>query len=138
MIKNNQSTRRFFKYAVVGLIGYAVNAVLLEIIFYLTGVEFLAWVLSAEAAIISNFFLNNLWTFRYRRIAGFSNWFFGLAKFNFTSLGAIAIEGIFGPLLTMLIGNNYRQFVLVFVVLFMVVPYNWFMYNRFIWTSENG
>jgi dolichol-phosphate mannosyltransferase len=132
----DQSTRRFLKYAIVGLIGYAVNAILLEAVFRLTGVEFLAWILSAEAAIISNFFLNNLWTFRYRRIAGFSNWLFGLAKFNFTSLGAIAIEGIFGPLFTMIVGGGYRQLVLVFVIAFMVIPYNWFMYNRFIWKSE--
>jgi dolichol-phosphate mannosyltransferase len=123
------------KYAIVGGIGYFINAVLLEIIFHITGVEFLAWVLSAEAAIVSNFILHNFWTFRYRRILGFSKWLSGLAKFNLTSLGAIAIEGIFGPILIILLGENYRQPILVFLIILVIVPYNWFIYNHVIWKN---
>jgi dolichol-phosphate mannosyltransferase len=125
--------RRFMRYAVVGCGGYIINAVLLEAVFRLTGVEFLAWVISAEVAIISNFFFNNVWTFNHRRKIGFYVWLSGLAQFNLASLGAIVIEGVFGPLITMIVGNGYRQLALVFVVLFIVTPYNWFMYNRFIW-----
>ncbi|MDR3558671.1 MAG: glycosyltransferase [Candidatus Pacebacteria bacterium] len=130
---NAAPTRRFIKYAVVGLSGYIINAVFLSLLYKTTHIEYLSWILSAEAAIICNYFFNNVWTFVDRRMNGLGGWLFGLAKFNLSSVGAIAIEGIFGPLLTMIVGGGYRQAVLVFVVVFMVVPYNWFMYNRFIW-----
>ncbi|MDE2037658.1 MAG: glycosyltransferase [Patescibacteria group bacterium] len=129
-------TKRFIRYAAAGSAGYIVNAAALALLYRLTGIEALSWALSAEAAIICNYALNNVWAFGDRRKTGFSSWFGGFLAFNLASLGAIAIEGVFGPLLTSLVGPSYRQLVLAAVVLFMVVPYNWLMYSRLIWKQR--
>jgi len=129
-------THRFLKYAIVGLGGYVVNAIFLTLLHRITGIEPLSWALSAEAAIISNYFFNNIWTFGDARKRGSFGWISGLARFNMASIGAVAIEGVFGPLFTAIVGGAYRQVVLIFVIVLLVVPYNWFMYNRFVWKDR--
>jgi dolichol-phosphate mannosyltransferase len=128
----DKSTKQFIKYGIVGFGGYVINALLLSLLYKLIGIESVAWVLSAEGAILSNYFFNNIWTFGSKVRVGYKSWMAGLIKFNLTSLGAIVIEGIFGPVLTLAAGGH-RQVVLVFVIMVLIVPYNWFMYNRFIW-----
>jgi len=50
-------TQKFLKFGTVGFIGYLVNAIGLAVVFNLTQTEWLAWLVSTEIAIISNFIL---------------------------------------------------------------------------------
>ncbi len=130
---HQESTRRFIKFAIVGVSGYIINAISLEIFQSLTNIEFLAWAISTELAIISNFTLNNLWTFKLRSITKPENFFKRLLKFNSTSFGALIIQVAIGTSGVYLLGENFRQIILVFTS-FLIVPfYNWYMYNKFIW-----
>ena len=97
--------------------------------------EAASWLFSTELAIINNYTLNNLWTFREAKIAGISKTIVKFVQFNFTSAGALIIQSIFGPLGVRLIGVQYDWLVLAFVVALLVLPYNYFMYNTFIWKT---
>lgn len=132
-IKDKQ---KFIKFAIVGGTGFMINFIALRIFRKLIGVEVIAWILSTEIAIISNFTFNNLWTFRTEKIEGIQKLIVKFLQFNLTSAGAIIIQSIVGPIGTSLVGVKYDFLVLGFVVAFLVLPYNYFMYNRFIWRSK--
>lgn len=128
-------TLRFFKFAVVGFIGYVINALGLEG-FYRLGVSpGLAAALGAELAIISNFTLNNLWTFGQEKITGFKRIVWKFFQFNLTSLGAVLLQGLVVGGLAWLFGDQLRQLYLVIAIIFFVIPYNYSMYNIFIWKT---
>ena len=147
---------RFFRFAVVGGIGFLINSFSLEffrMIGIFSGVAssfsafgdtklFLlsaptAWsaAAAAEVAIISNFSLHNFWTFEKERITDPKRIVWKFSHFNITSIGAILIQfavigsaaSFFGD--TLLV----RQMALVAAVAFFVIPYNYTMYNVFIW-----
>ncbi len=85
-----QSSQTFLKFAAVGATGVIVN---LGVFTWLlsTGMnKFLASPLAIEASIVSNFFLNNFWTFRQRRTRTRKR-IKGL-KFNAVSLVALGIS----------------------------------------------
>lgn len=128
-------TQKFLKFGTVGSIGYVVNAVGLAVVYNLTYIEWLAWLLSTEIAIISNFTWNNLWTFKADKITGLVMLAKKFLQFNFTSIGALLIQTISGAGLVYLTGVN-RQLILPFVIVFLVLPYNWTMYNVFIWKKK--
>lgn len=85
-----QSSRTFAKFLIVGLIGVVVNLGSFTAFLALGMDKYLASAIAIEASIISNFFLNNYWTFRWRktrdrfRIKGL--------KFNFVSLTALTVS----------------------------------------------
>lgn len=126
-------TQKFLKFGTVGFAGYIVNASLLALFSKLWHTEWLSWLLSTEAAIVSNFTLNNIWTFKDDQISGFSKTVSKFLQFNFTSLGALLIQTIAGTIGVLLLGSQYRQILLPFIIVFLVLPYNWLMYNKFIW-----
>jgi dolichol-phosphate mannosyltransferase len=103
---------RFIKFAVVGGFGFVVNFILLRVFRGIGFPEVLAWFLSTEAAIINNFTLNNLWTFKEAKIAGLRNTIIKFIQFNLTSVGALVIQSVFGPLGVSLIGVRYDYLVL--------------------------
>ena len=132
---NDPFTKKFIKFGTVGFSGYIVNAVGLAVVFNLTSIEWLAWLISTELAIISNFTWNNLWTFKADKITGISMLANKFAQFNFTSIGALLIQTISGAGLVYLTHLN-RQLLLPFIIVFLVLPYNWTMYNRVIWRKK--
>lgn len=125
-------TQKFIKFGTVGFIGYLINATTLALFSKLWNIEWLAWLLSTEMAIISNFTLNNLWTFKSDKISG-SQVVGKFLQFNLTSAGALLIQTIFGSLGVAIFGAQYRQLLLPFIIAFLVLPYNWLMYNKIIW-----
>ncbi len=156
-----ESKQRFIKFAVVGFIGFLVNAIGIEVFRRMAFTQALAglssglkgvavlqvmttptsWAaaLGAELAIISNFTLNNLWTFAEKKI-GLKEPFKLLKKFlefNFTSLGAIVIQFVVIGGAVLIFGDTtiVRQLALVFAIGFLIIPYNYTMYNVFIWKT---
>ncbi len=128
---------RFIKFAVVGFTGFIVNFIALRVFRKLLSVETLAWIFSTELAIISNFTLNNLWTFKNEKIEGVGKLIVKFLQFNLGSVGAIIIQSIAGPIGVGIVGAKYDFIVLGFVVAFLVLPYNYFIYNKFIWKTKS-
>jgi len=128
--------QRFIKFGTVGFAGFLVNFIFLRVFRGIGFSEVLVWLFATELAIVNNYVFNNIWTFKAEKIAGFKKTVIKFLQFNFTSFGALAIQSIFGPLGVKLIGVKYDWLVLVFVICFMVLPYNYFMYNKVIWKTK--
>jgi dolichol-phosphate mannosyltransferase len=131
-IKDKQ---RFIKFGTVGFIGYLINAITLKILTSLGSPSIIAWSVPVELSIISNFTLNNIWTFRTEKITGL----FAVVKkflvFNGTSLGALLIQTVTGIIGDKLLGTGARQITLPFIIVFLVLPFNYLMYNLVIWKT---
>ena len=84
---------RFFKFCLVGLSGILVNMGLLWLLTELAGLPYLASAaISIETSIISNFMLNDFFTFTRRGAPGTKPFFNRLWKFNVVSLVGLAIN----------------------------------------------
>lgn len=83
-------TIRFLEFSVVGAVGVLVNQAVLFLMAYALGIYYLlAAAFSFEVALLNNFILNELWTFRERNKS--SQWWFRLAKFHVSRiLGFVA------------------------------------------------
>jgi dolichol-phosphate mannosyltransferase len=151
---------RFIKFGIVGFIGFLVNAIGIEVfrslpvtttlaeashnlegvpgLSILTTPSSWAAALGAEAAIISNFTLNNLWTFKEKKITNIFGIFTSFLKFNLTSLGAIIIQFfVIGSAVVLFSDTTLvRQLALVVAIVLFIVPYNYTMYNFFIWKTK--
>jgi dolichol-phosphate mannosyltransferase len=154
---NDPSTKRFIKFCVVGFTGYVINASALElfrrthftgnIALFFTGYTQLtrfalltsqsAWsaAFAAELAIISNFLFNNFWTFSSHTIRSPLRFFAKMFQFNLTSIGAVVIQFLVIGFATYLFGDTplVRGVALVCAIAFLIIPYNWTIYNWLIW-----
>lgn len=135
LILGIKDKQRFIKFGTVGFIGFVVNYFFLGVFRSLGLNETLVWLFATELAIISNFTLNNIWTFKEVEIAGLAKTVNKFLQFNLTSAGALAIQGVAGPIGVRLIGVQYDALILAVVVVFMVLPYNYLMYNLVIWKT---
>ncbi len=132
-----ERSQQFFKFGVVGFVGYLINASTLHLFAsILLWPEWLSWALSTELSIISNFTFNNLWTFEKKQIRGVKKILNKFLHFNLTSAGALGIMTGVGTLGVKILGPQYRQILLPFIIVFLVVPYNYFMYTHFIWKTK--
>lgn len=153
------SSPKFLKFAAVGFIGFVINAIALEIFrnlpvssdlatsyqrfantpfSLLSNANSWAAAFAAELAIISNYLLNNFWTFSSQKITNPFRFLGKFLQFNLTSLGAVVIQFVVIGLATLLFGDStlVRQIALVFAVGALIIPYNWAMYNLFIWRKK--
>jgi len=112
-----------------------VNAISLKIMTSVGAPGLFAWSLPVELAIISNFTLNNLWTFKQEKIKGIKNIIYKFLQFNLTSMGALIIQTVAGNIGDLIFGIGARQLMLPFIIVFLVLPYNYFMYNAVIWKT---
>ncbi|MBP9815777.1 glycosyltransferase [Candidatus Woesebacteria bacterium] len=136
----------FIKFAIVGLLGFIVDFGIAAMLISAAALSApTANALSAECAIIFNFFMNNYWSFKHKRIqSGFFSFIQKLLKFNLISSGSIIIQwlgliiliSLFGEGTISLLGlSNIPSWAVykVFLIAFIIIPYSYFMYNRFIW-----
>jgi len=126
---------RFIKFGTVGFLGYLVNALALAYFGKFSWPEPIIWAAATELAIINNFILNNIWTFRSEKISGAKKIMLKFFQFNLTSLGALIIQTVAGTLGVYFFGPGSRQILLPFIILFLVLPYNYIMYNVVIWKT---
>lgn len=126
---------RFIKFAFVGLLGFFVNFIFLRIFRSFGLSEVLVWLFATELAIINNYTLNNIWTFKESKIGGLKRTIVKFSQFNLTSIGALVIQSVFGPIGVSIVGVQYDFIVLFLVVTFMVMPFNYFVYNAIIWKT---
>lgn len=139
----------FIKFVIVGFLGFGVDfSFAYFFINYAHINKPVSNMMSAEIAIICNFLLNNFWSFRYKKIAG---GVFSYAKkflsFNLVSSGAIVIQGVgiavtlrvFGDRMIHLFQYGFASWILykVLIIGFIVIPYSYILYNKFIWKEKN-
>lgn len=127
---------KIIKFGIVGFTGFIVNYIALRLLRNYGLTETLSWAFSTELAIVNNFIFNNIWTFKEQEIKGLKQTVYKFLQFNLTSAGAIVIQSIAGPIGVKLVGVQYDALVLAFVVLFLVLPYNFTMYNLVIWRKK--
>lgn len=125
--------QKFIKFAIVGGTGFVVNLIFLRVFRSLGLGEVFVWLFATELAIINNYVFNNIWTFKEDKIKGLKATVLKFLQFNLTSAGALVIQTVVGPIGTRIVGEQYDFLVLAFVVLFLVLPYNYFMYTKVIW-----
>lgn len=134
---------RFFKFAMVGSVGAIVQLTTLQL-WRLVAPFQLAFFLAIESAVISNFLLNNLWTFADRKLS-LVKMPLKFLQFNLASGGSIAIQqvvafvGEFGiglfAVLTLPILNFAFDTGTIYAILGIGIGlfWNYFAYNFFIW-----
>ncbi|HBC72820.1 MAG: Glycosyltransferase [Candidatus Amesbacteria bacterium GW2011_GWB1_47_19] len=135
----NPKIMRFIKFVIVGGTGLVIQTAFFEVtsVFMHLLTPSIATVIGGEMAIISNFSLNNLWTFREYRIAG-SKIIFKFLQFNLTSFIALGIQYT-----VLKIGEDVAQgspFVIQFFffgALILVLITNYIIYNKIIWKTKD-
>ena len=127
----------FGKFLVVGGIGFILNAVLLVVFREWVGLPAsLANLIGAAAAIFSNFNLNNLWTFKEKKITSIVSYLLKLVQFYGTSLfGVIVIQTGTIELGTRLFGESLYFIYFLIGTSFLMI-WNYFMYSRVIWKKS--
>ena len=127
----------FGKFLVVGGIGFILNAVLLVVFREWVGLPAsIANLIGAAAAIFSNFNLNNLWTFKEKKITSAVSYLLKLAQFYGTSLfGVLAIQTGTIELGTRLFGESLYFIYFLIGTSFLMI-WNYFMYSRVIWKKR--
>lgn len=128
-------SKSFFRYCVVGGVGFILQTAISKLLILFSLQPGLSVSVGAEGAIISNFVMNNFWTFSHKKITG------GKIKekfiqFNLVSLGAIAIQGLVVGVGTHLWGIQVWFPLMVGSIIFLVIPYSFFMYSKYIWKTH--
>jgi dolichol-phosphate mannosyltransferase len=143
---NDVATQKFIKFGCIGLFGFVINKVGLDVfakalqnLINTVGIRnFIANALAAEVSIVSNFILNNLWTFKNEKLVWGKKLIQKFATFNLSSIiSGIIIPSIVIGVGTQIFGDQYRTLFLVIAVFFFTVPLNWFIYNMVIWKKKN-
>jgi len=151
IILRGRRNARFIKVCVVGAVGAFIQIVLSSIFISLVGYgnvpvfglmtvpnTVLSNVVATELAILSNFFINNSWTFNDKKITDFGLLIKKLPAFNFLSLGSIVIQAV-----VMWVGTKVLDVQSLIPYLFLVVLgillgliWNFTMYTRVIWRTK--
>jgi dolichol-phosphate mannosyltransferase len=166
-----RDSKRFIKFLIVGGTGFIVQltaqemSVLLGFAYFLAGLllpyetqvfgtgdievlkSTIAVAIGAEAAIISNFLINNFWTFRdTRQMKEKSPAIIRLVKFNITSLISIFLQVGVATIAVRMIGTHIpilglaiptRILVLFPTIIIVVIPLNYLIYNKIIWKTQH-
>ena len=128
----------FIRYVIVGLIGatldFGLSYILIEKVrTYL----WLATLISAETAIISNFLFNNFWSFSHKKLEARASLYFSkFIKFNVISTGSLIIQAGGIELLASLFGKKYWYLYKIFLLAFIVIPYSYILYNKVVWKEK--
>ena len=130
-----EKSKTFLKVCVVGTVGAGIQFTIFNLLRLALPPEY-ATVIGVEMAIVSNFTLNNFWSFRERRIP-----FWDLKRllpkflqFNFFALGAILIQFSVMKFGVKIFGRGFllENFFLALGILLGLI-WNYTMYSRIIW-----
>lgn len=138
----------FIKFVITGFFGFTVDfafAYLFINVFHIMKAN--ANMMSAEIAIISNFFVNNFWSFKDRQIGGgVLGYLKKFILFNFVSSGSIIIQGVGLSLLLKFFGDMHitigaitiSSWIVykVLIIIFVIIPYSYILYNKIVWRKK--
>lgn len=129
----------FIKFGIVGLIGavldFGTSFLLIERFIFPV---WLATVISAELAIISNFFLNNYWSFSYKKVDdSIKSMLQSLVQFNTISIGNILIQAVLLQTATVIFPKEYWYIYKIIIIALIIIPYSYYLYNKVVWKKKN-
>ena len=130
-----RENEKLFKVAIVGGIGTIVQILFLNILRSFYGLS-IAQNIAIELAIVSNFILNNVWTFKDQQFnfKSLKNLLLGFAKFNLTSVGSIIIQNLVLLGGVALLGRSFLiENGLVITGILIGLIWNYLMYTRVVW-----
>lgn len=138
--------KRFIKFLFVGGTGFIIQYFVTYASIVFGAPQFVAAMIGGEIAILCNFMMNNLWTFRdTKHVPEQGSFFQRLVKFNTASLASIGIQGlavyiavkVLGETLVILGYTIHTSLIILFpTIIFLVLPLNYLIYNRFIWKTQ--
>jgi dolichol-phosphate mannosyltransferase len=132
LMKRSGELARFIKFVAVGLSGVVVNLGAYWIFTRVAGLNnYLAVAFSFEASVISNFLLNNFFTFSDRRARGALPFLGQFVKFNIISLGGFLIQEGSLWLFNGIIGIH--DVVAVGIGIVIATLWNYFLNSWFTW-----
>jgi len=128
----------FIKYLIVGTSAFIIDFSLASLFVNKFKIPVL-WgnTLSMEIAIFYNFILSNFWSFAHKKLnSTFISYFLGFLKFNLSSFGGMLIQLVGIAVLGIFFGKQYWQIYKILLIAFAVIPYSYFVYNKFIWKKK--
>ncbi|AKM79492.1 MAG: Glycosyltransferase [Candidatus Beckwithbacteria bacterium GW2011_GWB1_47_15] len=133
-----RDSAKLIKVMIVGGLGTIVQLVFFNLLRLKLSLV-LAQNLSIEAAVVSNFVLNNIWTFKEKKFAfsRLGELAVGFVKFNVLSLGSIVIQNIALLAGVKVFGRSFlieNSLVLVGILLGLI--WNYLMYTRVVWKTH--
>ncbi|OGK09187.1 hypothetical protein A2767_06570 [Candidatus Roizmanbacteria bacterium RIFCSPHIGHO2_01_FULL_35_10] len=128
----------FIKFVIVGLIGFVIDfGISYLFIEKFKSAIWLGTVISTESAIISNFFLNNFWSFSHKKLDHkLSSYIPNFLKFNLVSSGSILIQTLGVQLAVNFFGKQFWYVYKIIIIFFIVIPYSYIFYNKFVWKEK--
>jgi len=133
-----KQNEKLIKVMIVGGVGTIIQMVFFNI-FRLKMHLSLAQNLAIELAVVSNFTLNNIWTFKDHKfsIKEFFKLVAGFVKFNLASIGSIIIQNVILLLGIKLLGRSFLiENSLVVVGILIGLIWNYLMYTRVVWKTH--
>ena len=129
----------FIKFAIVGIFGFIVDFAISYLGIEILNIEvWIATMISTETAIICNFTFNNLWAFSHKKIkTGKKSYIFSFLKFNLISSGSIIIQTIGVAFMSQVFGKSLWYLYKVGIILFIIIPYSYFLYNKIVWKDKS-
>lgn len=130
----------FIRFAIVGFIGATIDFggsfILHELLLFSIVISTIC---SGEMAFISNFLINNYWSFAHKKFSSKTYHFWkSFAKFHTVALGSIGIQTGLMYLATSMWNPRYWYVYKTFIIGFVIIPYSYFMYNKVIWKSQKN
>lgn len=127
-------SRLFMKYAIVGLTGVVVNQGMVWVSLNILGLdESDALITGIETSILTNFFLNNYWTFRKVKLKGAKQLIRGIVSFNAICLGGAIINYATAVFAVDHLGQNI--YVGNFLGIVMATLWNYLVNSSVTWTG---
>lgn len=132
----------FIKYVIVGVSGFVIDFGVSYLLIEIVHEHFPVWIatiISAELAIIWNFFWNNYWSFSHKKVSHESSVFMkSLLKFNSVAVGSILIQSTLVELATRIFGRDAWMIAKVLILGFIIIPYSYILYNKVIWKNKKN
>lgn len=137
----------FIKYVMTGFMGFGVDFGISYVLISSGISKGTATIISAECAIITNFLINNFWSFKSKQITGgVFEYVTKFLFFNLISSGSILIQymgitsllRIFGDSIIRIGFITLSSWILykVAIIGFLIIPYSYILYNKVIWRKK--
>lgn len=133
-----QESEKFIKVCLVGGIGAVIQFSIFNFLRLKISPEY-ANAVAVEIAVISNFILNNIWTFREEKIhfSQLKKLISKFFQFNLVSLGSILIQFLVVKIGVSFFGRSFLwENILVAIGILLGLIWNYTMYTRLIWKKK--
>lgn len=135
-IRQKWPMRRFIRYGIVGFSGIFVDMLLLYLLYNNAGIGLVASkVIAAEAAILSNFFWNDVWTFadKVKQQLGWSNRCRRLLKFNAICFSGLILNVLLLQVFFDVIFAQSLPYLANFITILLVAVWNFWLNLKLSW-----